>query len=264
MADNDTAATAAAPKKSPGTPPGEALNEQSERVTAKDLAFYAPGEVPDKTRYIRQVKEYLLASKASAGGRWAQPSNEELLLFLQVCKSAGLNPLTKQIYGIYRAPRAGEEPRLTIQTSIDGLRAIAEKTHSYAGSDDGIFEYAAAAKDGATPLKATVTVYKINPITGDRMPTTASARWSEYYPGERSGKMWMRLPETMLEKCAEAKALRKAFPNTAGLYIDEEMQQAHRLVVTAKPDKKQVAASVEEAKAAIAAGDSKVKEAKDA
>ena len=146
----------------------------------------------------------------------------DLVYFLNVAKNTGLNPVNREIYGIYRAPKAGLAPVLTIQTGIDGFRKVAGRDRFYAGSDAGVFEY----DDKKNPVKCTVTVYRVNPITGEKMGTSASALWSEYFPGEGKSPLWKKMPETMLEKCAEAKALRKAFPNVGQLYVTEEMDQA--------------------------------------
>jgi phage recombination protein Bet len=149
-------------------------------------------------------------------------TDDELALFLHQAKKTGLDPLAKQIYFIKRKNWKTGEDKGTIQTGIDGYRLVAERTGHYAGNDDPIFEMAEGAKN---PQKATVTVWKL--LSGVRCPFTASARWSEYFPGEKLGFMWLSKPHIMLGKCAEALALRKAFPaELSGVYTFDEMDQA--------------------------------------
>ena len=54
------------------------------------------------------------------------------------------------------------------------------------------------------------------------------------------------MPETMLSKCAEAKALRKAFPVTQGLYSTAEMNQADDMAEPKKVSKAVIAKRVKE------------------
>ena len=142
----------------------------------------------------------------------------EFALFMEVVRRTGLDPFMHQIYAIKR----GE--KLTIQTGIDGYRLLADRTERYVGSDDAVFD----TNSEDHPTKATVTVWKL--VAGQRVPFTASARWSEYCQRTRDGKptdMWARMPYNMLAKCAEALALRKAFPaELSGVYTREEMEQA--------------------------------------
>ncbi len=140
-------------------------------------------------------------------------TDDELKLFLHQCQRTGLDPLAKQIYFQKRAGK------MVIITGIDGYRLVADRTANYAGNDDPIFD------SEENPTKATVTVYKI--VGGVRCPYTASARWQQYYPGDQAGQMWRKMPHLMLGKCAEALALRKAFPaELSGVYVREEMDQA--------------------------------------
>ena len=140
----------------------------------------------------------------------------EFEMFVGVCNRTGLDPFAKQIYFIQRGGK------WSWQTSIDGYRLIADRTGKYAGSDDPEF---VGDPDGKHPLTAFVTVYKM--LDGQRCPFSATARWSEYYPGDKGGQMWQKMPYLMLGKCAEALALRKAFPaELSGLYTGEEMAQA--------------------------------------
>ncbi len=149
-------------------------------------------------------------------------TNDELELFLHQCRRTGLDPMSKQIYFQKRAGKP------VIITGIDGYRLIADRTGKYAGNDDPIFD------DEKEIRRATVTVYKV--VAGIRCPFTATARWDQYYPGERSGEMWRKMPHLMLGKCAEALALRKAFPaELSGVYTHEEMEQAGAPDVTEEP-----------------------------
>lgn len=144
-------------------------------------------------------------------------TDDELALFMHQAKKTGLDPLARQIYFVKRQGKG------TIQTGIDGYRLVAERSGVYAGNDDPVFEEQQGALN---PAKATATVYKV--ISGIRCPFTASARWAEYFPGESQGWAWKKMPHVMLGKCAEALALRKAFPaELSGVYTFEEMEQAN-------------------------------------
>ncbi len=144
-------------------------------------------------------------------------TDDELKLFLYQCEKRGLDPLSRQIYFQKRKTKSGDQ--MTILTAIDGYRLIADRTGKYAGNDEPVFD------EEASPSKATSTVYKI--VGGVRCPFTATARWHQYYPGDAQGFMWNKMPHLMLGKCAEALALRKAFPEElGGLYVEEEMHQA--------------------------------------
>jgi phage recombination protein Bet len=149
---------------------------------------------------------------------WPTFTDPEVNYAVAICNQLQLNPLLRQIHFVKRNTKNGAT--ITAQTGIDGFRLTAERTGAYAGSDEPIYEYGA---DKKRPEKATVTVYKM--VQGTRCAFTASARWIEYY--QSIGGQWDKMPHVMLSKCAEALALRKAFPaELSALRTDEEMNQA--------------------------------------
>lgn len=144
-------------------------------------------------------------------------TDDELRLFFYDCQRNGVHPLDKLIHFTKRGGR------YTPITSIDLMRIRAHDTGECAGIDDAAYD--PAEETSAPPQVARVTVYRM--IGGQRCPFTATARWAEYYPGDQQGHMWRKMPRVMLGKCAEALALRKAFPKQLhGLYAREEMAQA--------------------------------------
>lgn len=158
-------------------------------------------------------------------------TGEELELFQRTCERTGLDPLARQIYASFRRDRNGIE-HMSIQATIDGLRAIAERSESYLGAAPTQWcgpngELLEVWLKPEPPLAARVTVRRL--VQGHVAETTAVAHWAEYAPDTSApaGRMWKQMPALMLAKVAEALALRRAFPlQLSGIYTTEEMAQA--------------------------------------
>lgn len=155
-------------------------------------------------------------------------SEQEFSVLMEVAKARRLNPLMRQIHFVSRWDSQKSRNVWATQVSIDGLRAIAERTGIYAGQDEPEF---VESSDGIIKC-CKVRVYRKD--WGDRA-AVGVAYWSEYvqtYRDKSSGKdvatpMWRKMPHVMIAKCAEAIALRKAFPeDMSGLYTPDEMAQA--------------------------------------
>ena len=141
-------------------------------------------------------------------------SDDELKLFLHVCTKTGLDPFMKQIYAIKRGGK------MTIQTSIDGFRLIADRTGCYAPGRETAFVH----DDEGKILSCTAYIRKKTP-DGTWHEVAGTAYWSEFNPGNNT--FWTKMPRVMLSKCAEAVALRRAFPaELSSVYTNDEMQQA--------------------------------------
>lgn len=155
-------------------------------------------------------------------------SDEELVLFIHACNRTGLDPLMKQIYAVRRWSSFDKREVMSIQTSIDGFRVIAERTGRYAPGEETKYNYNS---DGSI-LSATAYVKKLT-IDGQWHSISATAFWDEYCQKTKEGspsQFWSKMPHTMLAKCAESLALRKSFPaEMSGLYTVEEMGQAARV-----------------------------------
>ncbi len=158
-------------------------------------------------------------------------STDELKLFLTVCNRTGLDPFTHQIWAIKRT--TGQRETLVYQIGIDGFRLIAQRSKAKGGP-----EYKGQTKpkwcdeqgtwthlwlSGKPPFAAEVGVH----VEGFVEPITAIAEYKRLVQTKGDGSpnvFWAKGSAFQLGKCAEAAALRKAFPNElSGLYLEEEM-----------------------------------------
>jgi phage recombination protein Bet len=151
-------------------------------------------------------------------------TDEEFKLFIEVCRYHALNPFARQIYAVVRPSKDGTR-NLCIQTSIDGYRLLAERSGKYAGQTGPQW----CGKDGEwkdvwlsdePPAAARIGIFRKD----FSQPIWGVAKYKSYAQGT---PIWAKMPDTMLAKCAESLALRKAFPaEMSGIYTREEMEQA--------------------------------------
>lgn len=160
-------------------------------------------------------------------------STESVILALSYCRARRLDPFKRNVHIV---PIWSKERRCYIDTiwpGIGELRTTAFRTGEYAGRGATVFGDDVKQKVGSLELTypewAQVSVFRI--VKGQRVEFSGPrVYWIETYANikrddDTPNDMWATRPRGQLDKCAEAAALRSAFPEECGGdYIPEEVQ----------------------------------------
>lgn len=185
-------------------------------------------------------------------------SIDSIRLALSYCKARHLDVFKRPINIVPVYSSAQKKYVETIWPGIGELRTTAMRTREYAGCDDTIFgDYHEATfierrendrrqieeieHKLTYPTWAQVTVYRLDRTNTPRAVRGPRVLFMEIFsPAGRDNpgcpnERWRRAPTGQLEKCAEAAALRRGFPEELGdTFIDDEA--GRRMMVDVTPD----------------------------
>lgn len=230
----------------------QASVERKARMNEAAIARVTPAEM---VLTVPEDKMQILGDVIAPG-----LSKEQLEVFALACNRTRLDPFAKQICAVIRWDSELQRNKMTVQTTIDGFRVIAERTGKYAGrkpfewcGPDGVWVEVWLKKEPPAAARARV-LRKDFPE-----PLAAIARYKAYVATKSGGAptyMWTKMDAEQLAKCAEALALRTAFPQElGGLYTEDELEQAGMTEaghVVPAPPARTVEAKVEQPKAPVA------------
>ena len=147
--------------------------------------------------------------------------DESILLAVDYCKARKLDILKKPCHivpmSVTDAKTGNKNWRDVIMPGIYEQRITAFRTGQMAGQDEPVFGDTVTFRGIEAPEWCRVTVYRF--INNERCAFSHTEYFCEACATTKEGKpnsMWSKRPRGQLAKCAEAGALRKAFPDELG------------------------------------------------
>ena len=232
------------------------MSGQAMAKTDKGISYMVGGTTVELSKDV--VRRYLVSGKN-------QVSDQEVVLFMALCKANGLNPWARDAYLV----KYSDKYPASMVVSKGAYNKRAERHPEYRGFKAGIVTF--TKENGADYREGCITMPGEKLVGGwatvfrsDRkeVPARSEVPIEEYHQGN---KMWDTKTATMIRKVAVVQALREAFPEEyAGLYSEEEMPPhdppMERVPVTekvtailAQPEKAELPAPAEKAPVVIEA-----------
>ena len=174
-------------------------------------------------RGFRVLQETIWA-KPSVSGISQDDYDKTVLVAVDYCKARNLDPFKKPVHIVPVWDKAAKKYKLGLWPSINEHRITASRTQGFAGRDETKFGPTIKEKLGEVEIEypswAQVTVYRL--LEGQRFAFVGpKVYWKETYSTAsnntpKPNSMWGKRPFGQIEKCAEAAALRAAFPEELG------------------------------------------------
>lgn len=168
------------------------------------------------------VKRYLVSGDAS------KVTDQEVMMFIQMCKYQNLNPFLREAYLI----KFGNAPA-TMVTGKDTFVKRAAKSKLCIGYEAGVI---VQKENGEVEYRKGALVLSNETLVGGwakvyrkdwKVPLENTVSLEEYQRYNGKGELmsnWQKMPATMIRKVALVQALREAIPEEfGGLYSPEEM-----------------------------------------
>lgn len=167
------------------------------------------------------IKKYLVNGNGAV-------TDQEVMMFLSLCKFQKLNPFLREAYLI----KYGNQPA-TIVTGKEALAKRAMRNPNYAGQEAGVVisfpetgqlenRVGTIVLEGEDLVGGWAKVY----VKGWEQPLMVTVSFDEYCQKKDGKPMsnWATKPATMIRKVALVQALREAFPeDLGGMYAAEEV-----------------------------------------
>lgn len=175
----------------------------------------------------KMIKDYLVAGNG-------QVTDQEVVMFLSLCKFQHLNPFIREAYLI----KYGTSPA-TVVVGKDVLLKRAMRSEKFGGLSAGVIvvntngEIEEREGTFVLPDENLVGGWAKVIIKGYEVPFYSSVSMKEYSTGKSN---WLTKPATMIRKVAVAQALREAFPEEmSALYEQEEVKEVSDITLDTTP-----------------------------
>ena len=189
---------------------------------------------------LTQAQESFLDQKGLTKSEWrtlksvifpTANNDTEIVMALEYCQSRNLDVFKKPVHLVPMWDSRTRTYKTAVMPGIYEIRTTAARTGEYSGMDSPVWgeiiQVSSEGKDISVPSFCQVTVFRT--IKGQRVPFAGPEVYFEEACATKGktndlNKMWTKRPRGQLQKCAEAAALRCAFPEElGGIMSAEEM-----------------------------------------